>query len=181
MSIMNRQLNMPALQGIMREFEKQNERMEMTSEVMGDTIDDAFEAEGEQEETDDLVNQARLPACRCAAAPCPAHRAETAAGAGRDWLQPGLAAGGRAYGGRGCRAARGGAHGGCHARGRRRVGRRLAVAPGCAAAWLSARPHTDGRSARPVYRLYAHTHACFVRVRHSFVARLKVESRLHLH
>jgi len=64
MGIMNRQLNMPALQGIMREFEKQNERMEMTSEVMGDTIDDAFEAEGEQEETDDLVNQARRAACR---------------------------------------------------------------------------------------------------------------------
>jgi charged multivesicular body protein 2A len=57
MGVMNRQLNLPALQGIMREFEKQNERMEMTTEVMGDTIDDAFEEEGEQEETDDLVNQ----------------------------------------------------------------------------------------------------------------------------
>ena len=40
---MNKQLNMPALQKIMREFERQNERMEMTSEMMGDAIDDAFE------------------------------------------------------------------------------------------------------------------------------------------
>ena len=44
MGMMNKQLNMPALQKIMREFERQNERMEMTSEMMGDAIDDAFEA-----------------------------------------------------------------------------------------------------------------------------------------
>lgn len=43
MTAMNKQMNLPALQNIMREFEKQNERMEMTSEVMGDAIDDAFE------------------------------------------------------------------------------------------------------------------------------------------
>ena len=43
MGMMNKQLNMPALQKIMREFERQNERMEMTSEMMGDAIDDAFE------------------------------------------------------------------------------------------------------------------------------------------
>lgn len=41
--MMNKQMNMPALQKIMREFERQNERMEMTSEMMGDAIDDAFE------------------------------------------------------------------------------------------------------------------------------------------
>lgn len=43
MGMMNKQMNMPALQKIMREFERQNERMEMTSEMMGDAIDDAFE------------------------------------------------------------------------------------------------------------------------------------------
>ena len=43
MSAMNKQMNLPALMNIMREFEKQNERMEMTSDVMGDAIDDAFE------------------------------------------------------------------------------------------------------------------------------------------
>ena len=40
---MNKQMNMPALMNIMREFERQNERMEMTSDMMGDAIDDAFE------------------------------------------------------------------------------------------------------------------------------------------
>ena len=33
---MNRRMNLPAVAKIMREFEKQNERMEMTSEMMGD-------------------------------------------------------------------------------------------------------------------------------------------------
>ena len=60
---MNKQLNLPSLQNIMREFERQNEKMEMTTEVMGDTIDDAFSAEGEEEESDELVNQAR--SCWC--------------------------------------------------------------------------------------------------------------------
>ena len=41
--MMNKQMNLPALQRIMMEFDRQNERMEMTSEVMGDAIDDAFE------------------------------------------------------------------------------------------------------------------------------------------
>jgi len=57
MGTMNRQLNLPGLQKIMREFERENEKMEMTTEVMGDAIDDAFEAEDEEEETDELVNQ----------------------------------------------------------------------------------------------------------------------------
>ena len=43
MGAMNRQMNLPALQKIMRDFEVQNERMEMTSEVMGDAVDDVFE------------------------------------------------------------------------------------------------------------------------------------------
>lgn len=40
---MNKQMNLPALSNIMREFDRQNERMEMTSEMMGDAVDDAFE------------------------------------------------------------------------------------------------------------------------------------------
>lgn len=43
MGAMNKQMNLPALTKIMREFERQNERMEMTSEMMGDAVDDAFE------------------------------------------------------------------------------------------------------------------------------------------
>ena len=46
MGAMNKQMNMPALMNIMREFERQNEKMEMTSDMMGDAIDDAFEASG---------------------------------------------------------------------------------------------------------------------------------------
>jgi charged multivesicular body protein 2A len=41
----------------MREFERQNEKMESTTEVMGDAIDDAMAADGEEEESEELVNQ----------------------------------------------------------------------------------------------------------------------------
>ena len=37
MGQMNRQMNLPSLQKIMQEFEKQNEKMEMVTEVMGDS------------------------------------------------------------------------------------------------------------------------------------------------
>jgi len=57
MGAMNKQMNLPALQKIMREFEMQNEKMEMSSEMMGDAIDDAFEGEEEEEESDELVGQ----------------------------------------------------------------------------------------------------------------------------
>ncbi|KAJ8620774.1 vacuolar protein sorting-associated protein 2 1 [Cinnamomum micranthum f. kanehirae] len=57
MGKMNRQMNLPALQKIMQEFEMQNERMEMVSEVMGDAIDDALGGDEEEEETEELVNQ----------------------------------------------------------------------------------------------------------------------------
>ena len=43
MGAMNKQMNLPALSNIMREFDRQNEKMEMTSEMMGDAVDDAFE------------------------------------------------------------------------------------------------------------------------------------------
>ncbi len=42
MRLMNKQLNLPSLQNIMREFERQNEKMEMTGEMMGDAVDDAL-------------------------------------------------------------------------------------------------------------------------------------------
>lgn len=50
MMVMNRQMNLPQMQRIMMEFERQNEMMEMKEEMVGDTMDDAFEGEGEQEE-----------------------------------------------------------------------------------------------------------------------------------
>ncbi|GAB4816929.1 hypothetical protein N2152v2_003975 [Parachlorella kessleri] len=57
MGAMNRQMNLPAMQKIMMEFERQNEKMEMTSEMMGDAVDDVFEGADEEEETDNIVNQ----------------------------------------------------------------------------------------------------------------------------
>lgn len=57
MASMNRKMNIPAISKIMREFEKQNLRMDEASEVMGSSLDMAFEGEGEEEETDELVNQ----------------------------------------------------------------------------------------------------------------------------
>lgn len=40
---MNKRMNLPNMQKILMEFERQNERMEMTSDMMGDAVDDAFE------------------------------------------------------------------------------------------------------------------------------------------
>ncbi|MEW5301131.1 MAG: hypothetical protein WDW36_004010 [Sanguina aurantia] len=57
MRAMSQNLKLPALQKIMRDFERQNEKMEMTSDMMGDAVDDALEGEGEAEETDELVQQ----------------------------------------------------------------------------------------------------------------------------
>ena len=55
MTSMSKHVNVPAFQRIMREFSKQNAMMDTTSEIMGDTIDDAFE--DETDATDELVEQ----------------------------------------------------------------------------------------------------------------------------
>jgi charged multivesicular body protein 2A len=57
MAIMNRQMNMPQLQRIMQEFEKQSEAMGMKQEIMGDALDDAMENEEDEEEEEMVVNQ----------------------------------------------------------------------------------------------------------------------------
>ncbi|KAK4337299.1 hypothetical protein RND71_043585 [Anisodus tanguticus] len=54
---MNRQLNLPQIQKIMQEFEKQTEIMDMKEEMMNDVIDDAMGEEDEEEETEQIVNQ----------------------------------------------------------------------------------------------------------------------------
>ena len=53
---MNRQMNLPALQRIAREFEKENDIMDQRQEMMDDAIDDATGMEDE-EESEDVVNQ----------------------------------------------------------------------------------------------------------------------------
>jgi len=57
MMVMNRQMNLPALQRIMMEFQKQTEQMEMKQEIMQDAIDDALENDEDQEEQDLIVGQ----------------------------------------------------------------------------------------------------------------------------
>uniref|UniRef100_A0A1B6IHK6 Charged multivesicular body protein 2a n=1 Tax=Homalodisca liturata TaxID=320908 RepID=A0A1B6IHK6_9HEMI len=57
MQNMNRQLNLPQIQRILQEFEKQSEIMDMKEEIMNDAIDDAMEDEGDEEESDAVVAQ----------------------------------------------------------------------------------------------------------------------------
>lgn len=57
MQNMNRQLNLPQIQHILQEFEKQSEIMDMKEEMMNDAIDDAMEDEGDEEESDAVVSQ----------------------------------------------------------------------------------------------------------------------------
>jgi charged multivesicular body protein 2A len=55
---MNRQMNIPAMQRIMMEYEKQSEVMEMKQEIMNDTIDDVMDTEGSEDaEANEMVNQ----------------------------------------------------------------------------------------------------------------------------
>ncbi|KAI8647900.1 Snf7-domain-containing protein [Parasitella parasitica] len=57
MGSMNRQMNLPQIQKIMMDFEKESELMDMKDEMMSDAIDDAMEEEDDEEETEDIVNK----------------------------------------------------------------------------------------------------------------------------
>lgn len=48
-------MNLPQIQRILQEFEKQSEVMDMKEEVMNDAMDDAMEDEGDEEETYDII------------------------------------------------------------------------------------------------------------------------------
>ena len=51
------QVNVPALQKIMVEFARENERSELTGELIGDTLDDALANDGDAEAEDKIVSQ----------------------------------------------------------------------------------------------------------------------------
>jgi len=57
MGNMNRQMNLPQIQRIMREFEKQTMIMDSKEEMMNDAIDDAMGDEDDEDETDAVVSQ----------------------------------------------------------------------------------------------------------------------------
>ena len=54
---MNKKLNLPQLQRIMMEFEKESEIMDLKEELMSDTIDDVIGEADEDEESDAIVQQ----------------------------------------------------------------------------------------------------------------------------
>ncbi|KAJ6144939.1 vacuolar assembly/sorting protein [Penicillium chermesinum] len=54
---MNRSMNLPALQRIAMEFERENEIMDERQETMDDAIDEATGMEGEEDESEDLVKE----------------------------------------------------------------------------------------------------------------------------
>ncbi|BGP32900.1 ESCRT-III subunit protein did4 [Rhodotorula toruloides] len=60
MSLMSRQLNLPQIQRILQDFEKESSMMDMKEEMMGDAIDDAMEddvGETEEEEGDRILEE----------------------------------------------------------------------------------------------------------------------------
>ncbi|KAI8330945.1 caspase domain-containing protein [Choanephora cucurbitarum] len=57
MGSMNRQMNLPQIQKIMMDFERESEMMDMKDDMMGDAIDDAFEEDEDEEESDEIVNK----------------------------------------------------------------------------------------------------------------------------
>lgn len=54
---LNAKISLPGLQKVMTDFMRENEKSEITSEMIGDTLDDAMEEEGSAEEEDKIVNQ----------------------------------------------------------------------------------------------------------------------------
>eukprot|EP00600_Ochromonadales_sp_CCMP1393_P004009 CAMPEP_0174994726 /NCGR_PEP_ID=MMETSP0004_2-20121128/23792_1 /TAXON_ID=420556 /ORGANISM="Ochromonas sp., Strain CCMP1393" /LENGTH=252 /DNA_ID=CAMNT_0016248987 /DNA_START=183 /DNA_END=942 /DNA_ORIENTATION=- len=57
LTAMNKKGQVPGLQKIMTEFMRENEKSEITSEMIGDTLDDAMEEEGSAEEEEMIVGQ----------------------------------------------------------------------------------------------------------------------------
>lgn len=57
MRAMNRQMNLPALQNMMIEFEKQTAMSEMKQEMVDDILDDVLSADQEEEEAEEMVDR----------------------------------------------------------------------------------------------------------------------------
>jgi charged multivesicular body protein 2A len=54
---MNKAVDVPAINKMMQDFERENAKTEIMQEIMGDTIDDALGGEANEEEEDAIVNQ----------------------------------------------------------------------------------------------------------------------------
>lgn len=55
MAAMNRGLNLPGIQKIMNEFEKESATMDMKGDMMSDAIDDVMDDEEDEEEEGDKI------------------------------------------------------------------------------------------------------------------------------
>jgi len=54
---LNKQVNLPQLQSIMREFAKQSEQLDMKQEMIGDSIDDVMDDGEDEKASEEIVNQ----------------------------------------------------------------------------------------------------------------------------
>ena len=54
---MNKAVDVPAINKMMADFERENAKSEMMQEIMGDAIDDALADEGTEEEEERIVSQ----------------------------------------------------------------------------------------------------------------------------
>lgn len=54
---MNKAVDVPAINKMMADFERENAKSEMMQEIMGDALDDALAEEGTEEEEDRIVSQ----------------------------------------------------------------------------------------------------------------------------
>ena len=57
MHSLNRQLNLPQLQRIMADFEKQSYVMDTKEEIMGDALDEALDADEDEKESEAIIGQ----------------------------------------------------------------------------------------------------------------------------
>lgn len=58
--LMNKKMNLPELQKILMNFEKESAKMEMKQEMISDVMDDVFDQEGDDEATENIVQQVLL-------------------------------------------------------------------------------------------------------------------------
>lgn len=54
---MNKQMNLPQIQRIIQEFQKQTDMVDMKEEMINDVMDDVFEEDTDEQESEQVVNQ----------------------------------------------------------------------------------------------------------------------------
>uniref|UniRef100_A0A8C7KCW7 Charged multivesicular body protein 2Bb n=2 Tax=Oncorhynchus kisutch TaxID=8019 RepID=A0A8C7KCW7_ONCKI len=57
MQAVNKKMDPQKMQQTMQNFQKENMKMEMSEELINDTLDEIFDASGDEEESDSIVNQ----------------------------------------------------------------------------------------------------------------------------